>query len=183
MCGDVDVEDVQRALKDVSMTFEASCFPLPSFSFAFYVHPVSLVALEQREDMMSTEKSAALSFRFFALLGITCNDGASETNRYWQVQACSCMQSPNFAKTQACISSAMQRFKDVPEVGSCLSSTWSIILRRNPFIMIKTTYLHKLKRLLIQLEKRKLHKVHRELEAEHVFFIGCISLHTNHEFG
>ena len=65
------------------MTFEASCFPLPSFSFAFYAHPVSLVALEQPEEMMSTEKSAALSFRFFALLGITCDDDileASEAN-------------------------------------------------------------------------------------------------------
>ena len=57
------------------------------------------------------------------------------------------------------------------------------IQARNPFILIETAYWHKFKRLLVQLEERELHKVHRELKAEHVNLIDCISFHINLEFG
>lgn len=60
---------VHRALKDVSIALLATCFPFPSLSFAlFYINECGC-DISVRSNLY-TEKSAALSFRFFALLGI-----------------------------------------------------------------------------------------------------------------
>lgn len=63
------------ALNETSIAFEASCFPLPNFSLAFYSPSMSIRLADVPIDV--TEKSAAFSFRFLELFGIFYRSRAS----------------------------------------------------------------------------------------------------------
>jgi hypothetical protein len=66
--------DSHRALNDVSIALFASRFPLPSLSFAFWKVRGQRASYQFLVYICITEKSAALSFLFFALFGIILSE-------------------------------------------------------------------------------------------------------------